>query len=380
MKKRVSKKLALLFALCLLLNLAACGFDTPTTPSTADPSTSEITGIPADDAPYQDIYKFIQTKSSNPDKVTIRYATMASEDTLYGQAYTRGYVMLLKWLKEELGDKIEVQFIMNGSIGGTADAVLGNLQMGNIEMTDFTTTSCGEFSKAFMPLDLFYLVKTFDEMGALLDGPAGEMMAQKFLEDTDLKVISYGILGPRNMTNNKHPITSVADLKGLKMRVQSNQLHMMGMKALGSSATNIAFSELFTAMQQGTVDGQENPIDTILQHRYYEVQDYLTITNHLIAVAGLMVNNNWYESLDPEIQEAFEKVAKKSETYGREAWAAENDQTLDDLRELMEVTELSDEALAEFQEAAKTAWPEAAKYIGEEYFNEFLETAGLTME
>lgn len=99
-------------------------------------------------------------------------------------------------------------------------------------MTDFTTTSCGEFSKAYMPLDLFYLVKDFDEMGALLDGPAGDMMKEQFTADTNLKNLTYGILGPRNMTNSKHAITGVADMSGLKMRVQSNQLHMMGMKAL----------------------------------------------------------------------------------------------------------------------------------------------------
>lgn len=389
MKKNILKKFALLLVLCMTLSLftTGCGFDSAQAPSGNSDAESGSAATPGDtlealpdDAPYQDIYAYIQTKSNNPDKVLIRYATMASEDTLYGQAYTRGYVMMLKWLKEALGDKVEIQFIMNGSIGGTADAILGNLQMGNIEMSDFTTTSCGEFSKAYMPLDLFYLVKTFDEMGDLLDGPAGEMMNEQFTTDTDLRNLSYGILGPRNMTNSKHAITCVADMAGLKMRVQSNQLHMMGMKALGSNATNIAFSELFTAMQQGTVDGQENPLDTILQHKYYEVQDYLTITNHLVAVAGLFVNNDWFEGLDPEIQTAFENAAAKSETYAREAWHAENDSTLEELKGLMEVTELDDAALAEFQEAAKGAWPEAADYIGEEYFNQFIETAGLAVE
>ena len=375
-----------MLVLCMALGLAAtgCGFESAEVPdnSTTDTSgnSTAVQGAVADDAPYQDIYAYIQTPSDNPDKVTIRYATMASEGTLYGQAYTRGYVMMLKWLKDALGDQIEVQFIMNGSVGGTADAVLGNLQMGNIEMTDFTTTSCGEFSKAYMPLDLFYLVKDFDEMGALLDGPAGDMMNEQFTADTNLKNLTYGILGPRNMTNSKHAITGVADMSGLKMRVQSNQLHMMGMKALGASATNVAFSELFTAMQQGTVDGQENPLDTILQHRYYEVQDYLTITNHLVAVAGLFVNNDWFEGLDPEIQAAFEEAAQKSETYAREAWHAENDATLEELKGLMEVNELDDAALNEFQEAAKSAWTEAAAYIGEEYFNQFLETSGLSVE
>lgn len=385
MKKTMLKSFVLLLTLCLMFQLTGCGFDTPAQnpqepASNGDASQSDGTAVPADDAPYQEIYAYLQAPSSNPDKVTIRYATMASEESLYAQTYTRGYVMLLKWLKEELGDRIEIQLIMNGSIGGTADAVLGNLQMGNIEMSDFTTTSCGEFSKAYTPLDLFYLVTSFDDMGALLDGEAGAMMNEQFMADTDLRNISYGILGPRNMTNNKHPITSVSDMAGLKMRVQSNQLHMMGMKALGSSATNIAFTELFTAMQQGTVDGQENPLDTILQHKYYEVQDYLTLTNHLVAVAGLFVNNHWYEGLDADIQAAFETAAKKSETWAREAWHAENDSVVEELKGLMEVTELDDAALAEFQDAAKSSWAEAAEFIGPDYLNKVLGAADLSLD
>ena len=388
MKKNLLKKFALLLALCMSLSLVTtgCGFENAevgedtTTEDTTGGDTSTDGGVPSDDASYQELYAFIQQPSDNPDKVTIRYATMASEDSLYAQTYTRGYVMLLKWVKEALGDQIEVQFIFNGSIGGTADAVLGNLQMGNIEMTDFTTTSCGEFSSAYMPLDLFYLVKDFDEMGALLDGPAGDMMNEQFTADTNLYNISYGILGPRNMTNSVHPITSVADMQGLKMRVQANQLHMMGMQALGASATNVAFSELFTAMQQGTVDGEENPIDTILQHKYYEVQDYLTITNHLVAVSGLFVNNEWWEALPEEVRTAFQDAAARSETYAREAWHAENDSVLEELKGLMEVNELDDAALAEFQEAAKGAWAEAADYIGADYFNQFLEASGLSLE
>ena len=384
MKKKLLKNFAVLITLCLMFSLAGCGFDAPADtakdPDSSDgPQQTDGSVVPADDAPYQEIYAYLQAPSSNPDKVTIRYATMASEESLYAQTYTRGYVMLLKWLKEELGDRVEIQLILNGSIGGTADAVLGNLQMGNIEMSDFTS-SCGEFSKAYTPLDLFYLVTSFDDMGALLDGAAGDMMNEQFLADTDLRNISYGILGPRNMTNNKRAITSVADMAGLKMRVQSNQLHMMGMKALGSSATNIAFTELFTAMQQGTVDGQENPLDTILQHKYYEVQDHLTLTNHLVAVAGLFVNNHWYEALDADVQAAFEAAAEKSEAWAREAWHAENDSVVAELQGLMEVTELDDAALSEFQEAAKSSWAEAAEFIGPEYLDKVLGAAGLSLD
>lgn len=377
------KKLSLLLVFLLLMTsvLAGCGGNTDdSSTDNAQTDTPEKVEKLPDDAPWADIYEYIQMRSDNPDKVTIRYASMASEETLVAQPYTRGYVMFLKQIKEELGDKIEIQFLLNSTIGGTADAVLGGLQMGNIELTDWPLTSCAEYTNAFMPLDVPYMVTSFDGMVDLLDGPAGDLMKKKFLDDTNLKVITYGVIGPRHMTNNKRAITSVDDMEGLKMRVQSNKLHMLGLESLGASATNISFSELFTALQQGTVDGQENPADTILNHNFHEVQDYLTVTSHLVTVAGLVVNNDWYNDLDPEIQAAFEKAATESFEYGQQKWHEENDAVLGELGELMEVTYLTDEAAKEFQEAAKSAWPKMFDIIGEDYFKEFIDAAGMEID
>ena len=373
------KKLSLLLVFILLMTsvLVGCGGNAE---SDTPPDTSKAIEKLPDDASWADIYAYIQAPSSNPEAITIRYASMASEETLVAQPYTRGYVMFLKRIKEELGDKIEIQFLLNSTIGGTADAVLGNLQMGNIELTDWPLTSCAEYTNAFMPLDVPYMVTSFDNMVDLLNGSAGDLMKEKFLNDTDLKVISYGVIGPRLMTNNKRPIESVADMNGLKMRVQSNKLHMLGLESLGASATNISFSELFTALQQGTVDGQENPADTILNHNFYEVQHYLTVTNHLVTVAGLLVNNDWYNSLDPELQAAIENAAEESFVYAQTKWHEENDSVLEELSGLMEVTYLTDEAAQEFQEAAKTAWPKMFDIIGEDYFKEFLDAAEMKLD
>ena len=137
---------------------------------------------------------------------------------------------------------------------------------------------------------------------------------------------------------------------------------------------------LFTALQQHTIDGQENPADTILNHNYNEVQKYMSVTNHLVAVAGLIVNNDWYEGLDDDMKSAIADCAARADEYGRSAWHAENDAVLAKLEGLMEVTYLSDEQLSEFQAAAKTAWPACIEAIGEDYFNEFLKTAGITLE
>ncbi len=402
MKRRIAMTLAACLAAGALLTGCGGGFESTNVTTAAPAETTTAAPAPAetkaeapaaggetqaaaaevfpDDADPMDIYAYIQTPSSNPDKITIRYATAASEDTFYGQCYTRGYVMMLKWLKDKLGDRIEVNFIMNGSIGTTADAVLGNIQMGNIEMSDMTTTMCSEFTNAYMPLDLFYLVTSMEDMYKLLDGPAGELMNNKLIADAGLRNVSFGVLGPRNMTNAKHTIATVDDMKGLKMRVQSNKLHMAGMSALGASATNIAFSELFTALQQGTVDGQENPADTILQHHYYEVQKYMTLTQHLIACSGLFVNNEWYEKLPDDVKAAFEECSKKGQEFARTSWAKENEPTIEELKTLMEVTVPTEEALAGFQAASKAGWAEAASIIGEDYLNEVLAAAGLSLE
>ena len=144
MKKFLAKKLALVLALCMvMLLIGACAGEAtvqnqPTTapaataaaPATTQAGTQAATDLLPDDADYQDIYAFIQAKSDNPDKVIIRYASQASEETLFAQPYTRGFVMFLKWLKEAMGDKIEVTFILNAAIGGTADAVLGCTAVG----------------------------------------------------------------------------------------------------------------------------------------------------------------------------------------------------------------------------------------------------------
>lgn len=104
------------------------------------------------------------------------------------------------------------------------------------------------------------------------------------------------------------------------------------------------------------------------------------MTNHLVAVAGLFVNNHWYEALDADVQAAFEAAAEKSEAWAREAWHAENDSVVAELQGLMEVTELDDAALSEFQEAAKSSWAEAAEFIGPEYLDKVLGAAGLSLD
>ena len=155
---------------------------------------------------------------------------------------------------------------------------------------------------------------------------------------------------------------------------------MTGMSAFGCAITNIAFTELFTSLQQGVVDAQENPLETIYAYQYYDVQDYLTVSNHLCGASAVLCSRAWYDSLSDEFKAAIDKASAYAIEYSQEDFNASEGAVLDELKTLMTVTELTDEQVAEFQTVAKTKWPELAKEIGEDYVNEVLAAAGLSME
>ncbi|MEA5084926.1 MAG: TRAP transporter substrate-binding protein [Lachnospiraceae bacterium] len=376
------KMIAILVAASVALT--GCGLSSTTTTSappkntetkenstSAEPAKSEKL---ASDATDEQINDYITAKSENSAKIVLRYASTSAD--LNGQAYLRGAREFLKVLKEELGDKVEIQYFLNATFGGSADAVLGGLQNETFEMTDWPLGSFAEFTNAFQPLDVPYLIPSSQKAYDFLSGEAGDIMAEKCIEDTGIKPMYYGIIGMRQLTNSKKEITSPDDLAGLKIRVQNNPLHIAGMKQLGCAPTAMAFSELFTSLQQKVIDGQENPIETIYNFQYYEVQNYLSLTNHLCTAGSVAVNNDWYEALPDDFKAAFEKASDAAEKYSiNELTSAEND-VLEKLKAKMTVTELTDEQIAVFQAKEKEAWPELEELIGADYFQKVTKAAG----
>lgn len=377
-------KKILCILLAMMMVLSGCGLgnnnsadssNTGGTSNTGD--ASQVTTLP-ENASDDEINAFITAASSNPDKMVIKYASTSPD--LNGQAYLRAARKFLQTLKEELGDKIEIQYYMNSTFGGSADAVLGGLQNETFELTDWPLGSFAEFTNAFQPLDVPYLVTTSQEAYELLSGAAGDLMAEKCTQETNIKPLYYGIIGMRQMTNSKHEVTTPDDLKGLKMRAQNNSVQVDGLSALGCSITTMAFSELFTSLQQKVIDGQENPIETIYNFQYYDVQNYLTVTNHLCTAGVVACNNDWYEGLSDEFKAAVDKAAEVAEAYSIEELNASEAGVLELLEDKMTVTELTDEQLSAFQEKAKTAWPQLREEIGADYFDQFLAAANLTLE
>ena len=316
-----------------------------------------------------EIWEHIQDKSDNPDKIVWRHGTT---NRSYDESPSlRGEKRMFIEIKKALGDRVEFQFYFNSTLGGTADQILGGLQAKNFEGYSYNVGAFYEYTRAFTPLDVGFLIPD-TEAGIAVCAPGSEardLMINKCIDDTGLRVLVMGAIGMRHITNDKRPITTLDDMKGLKIRVQNNNLHMSMFEALGCSPTPIAFSELFTALQQKTVDGQENPISNIFEQNYVEVQKYMTLSNHLYTAGANVINEEWFNALPADVREIImDAAAKGQEQSGKDLINCE-EQMLDYMKSAgMEVTELTPEAQEEFKNRAMSMWDEAGGVMGQEYW------------
>ncbi len=380
---RLKKQTALLLTVIMVLNMAltGCGTkDTQTGTPTDKPSgtsggmtleeysLSVATPLSAEDAAID-----IEAKSDNPDKLVWRHANVTNN--LIDSPAVRGDRQFLIEMKKRLGDKVEFQIFHGGVLGTTSDQLLGGLQNRNFESVSYNVGAMAEYTNAFMPFDVMFLIPDLETAFKVVAGEPGELMRQECIKDTGLNVLFMGAIGMRHITNNKKPITSVADMKGMKIRVQNNPLHLLAFKELGCAPTPIAYAELFTSLQQGVVDGQENPIANIYAQNYVEVQKYMTLADHLYTAGGTIVNNDWLLEQSPEIQQAVKESAAIAQAYSGPELQKTEEALLKWITDKgMQVTVLSDEAKAEFKEISMGTWDEAAEIIGVDYFNQVRES------
>lgn len=313
------------------------------------------------------IWDNIQAKSSNPNKIIWRHGSVTGN--MLDSPCVRGDRQFFIELKKRLGDKIEFQFFYNGSLGTSSDQIIGGLQNRNFESYSYNVGAMAEYTKAYMPLDVMFLIPDLQAGIDIVSGEPGKLMNERCLKDTGLDNLFLGAIGMRHITNSKHPIVTVNDIKGLKIRVQNNPLHIMAINKLGAAATPIAYAELFTALQQGVVDGEENPIANIFAQNFAEVQKYLTFTNHLYTAGAFIVNDKWLKSLPADAQKAVMESAKIAQDYsGPELMKCEA-KMIEKLKERMTMNDLSKEEHAKFKKISMETWDSAAKRIGVPYFN-----------
>ena len=309
------------------------------------------------------------SEASGPTKenpLVLRFNTVNKSEGAVGSAAQSTFKRELERLTD---GRATVEFYFGWTLARSTDAVIGGLQTGGFELSDWNVSSFAEYSKAFLPMDVFYLIPNKAVAYEVLRGEVGRMMADRFAKETGIRVIMLTDLGFRQITNSKRPIVVPADLKGLKIRTQSNPLHLEGFKAFGASPTPMSFAELFTALQQGVVDGEENPIFMIYVMKFYKVQKYLSLTRHLYSAGSFIMNDEFYKNLPEDIRAAIDKAAVAAREAGIEEVAANEKAWLSEMKEQIQINDLSDDQILAFQKIAKAEWPKMAKKIGVEYFN-----------
>jgi tripartite ATP-independent transporter DctP family solute receptor len=273
----------------------------------------------------------------------------------------------LKKFKEEVEKnskgRYEVQMYANAQLGDDVKATEA-LRAGTLEMTAPSTSPLTGMSKELGVFDLPFIFPNSEIAYKVLDGPVG----QKILDSLTSKGVvglAYWDNGFRHVTNSVREIKSPADVKGMKIRTMQNPMHLAAWKALGANPTPMPFSEVFTAMQQKTIDGQENPTPTNYQQKFYEVQKYNTLTGHIYTPFVVLISKKTWDAMPPEDQKIFKDAAAVARDHERKVSADMNKSMVGKLREAgMTVTELTPDQLKAFQDAVAPVYKEFADKIG----------------
>ena len=275
-----------------------------------------------------------------------------------------------KLIEAKYPDKFSVQIYPNAQLGDDTKATQ-DCAMGNLEMAISSASPLTGMDFALGVFDLPFIVPNDKAADAIFDGKVGKEIAAG-LDAKGLHLLAYYENGFREITNSKREIKTPADLKGLKIRTMENNIHLAAFKAMGASPTPLPFSEVFTALQQKTVDGQENPISTIYLNKYNEVQKYCTITNHLYGPHLMLMSESFWKQLTSDEQKYFTEAAQKSAVLNRKT---NRQMCEDDLKKLkangMTITELTDSERQAFIDDCKPVYNEYESQIGESLVKEF---------
>jgi len=256
----------------------------------------------------------------------IRFGYGLNEQSNQGRAAK----MLADEVEKLSGGKMKVRAIGASALGPDVQqqqALIGGAQ----EMAVVSTATLVGISKEMALWDTPFLFNSPEEADAVLDGPVGKKVMDK-LPEKGLVGLVYWENGFRNTTNNKRPIQTAEDFQGIKLRVMQNPVYLDAFKLLGANAVPMAFSELFSAMETKAVDGQENPYNTILSSKFYEVQKYVTATNHVYSPWIVLVSRKYWDALSKDEQQVLQKAALKSRDFERKDTREEASKALAELQ------------------------------------------------
>ena len=292
---------------------------------------------------------------------TIRVSNGVAQEHPVGN----GVEAMTQCMAERSDGKLKLNAFWSGALGGDLDATQA-LRSGTQEMVITSTSPLVGIAPELGVFDLPFLFANEQEADAILDGEFGQYISEQ-MPEYGLVNLAYWENGFRNLTNSQRPVASVDDIEGLKVRVMQNNIFLDSFQNLGANAVPMAFGEVFTALETGAIDGQENPVVTIDTSKFSEVQDYLTMSRHAYTPFMVLYSKPLWDQLSAEEQQILKDCAIVGRDVQRKASRELTETSLANVKEAgMEVTELSPEAQAAMREAVQPVYEKHAATIGQE--------------
>ena len=275
-------------------------------------------------------------------------------------------------LETALGDQFEYELFHTQALGNEV-VHLQMIRTGQIDVYPIGSDAV-QLDPKWAIFDTPFLFKDREVVSKLLDGEVGEELRKSMREAAGLEVLAFGEIGFRVITNNVRPITKPEDLQGVKLRVPGSETRMLTFQTYGAAPVTMNLGELYLALQNGTVDGQENPLAGTVTRSFHEVQKYFSLSNHVYTPVTLTMNGAKYDSLMPEQQQAVKDAALEAAQYTRDLGAKADVDLLKKLQDEGKV-EINEIDLAAFQEASKPVWDAIGEMAGAEFTDKVVSAA-----
>ncbi|WP_338609300.1 TRAP transporter substrate-binding protein [Pelagibacterium nitratireducens] len=290
---------------------------------------------------------------------TIRIANGIAED----HPVADGVDTFTQCVDETSGGAWTVNAFWSSALGDDLQSAQ-SLRSGTLEMVISSTSPLVAIEPALGVFDLPFLISSDEEADALLDGEFGQYISD-MMPEVGLVNLSFWENGFRNLSNSVRPVQTLADFEGMRVRVMQNNIFLDTFQTLGTNATPMAFGEVFTALETGAIDAQENPYVTIDTSRFYEVQDYVSNTRHAYTPFMVLFSGPIFDTLSEQEQQMLFDCAAEGQTVQRESSRALSDESLQRIIDAgLEVNDISDEAMAEIREAVAGVYERSADSIG----------------
>lgn len=301
-----------------------------------------------------------QKNAQSNEKIIIKAAHVTNTDF----TYHIGLQAFAKSLAEKTNGRVEVQIFPNGQLGNDERQLVESLQLGNVTATVVNSSVVSSFSPKADVFNLPFIFRDLQHLYKVSDGEPGQIIA-KDLETKGLKVLSWWNGAPRHLFNNKRPVNTLEDLKGMKFRVMQSPVSIATFNSLGALATPMSGTEVYSGLQQGVIDGAENNLLFINSSKFYEVANYISLTGHFMEGCPLLMDLNFFNNQSPEIQKAILEAA----VDGREAMRRYMEKQMEESRQALlskgvKINEVQD--IEAFRKAVEPVYTQMEGKIGKD--------------